>query len=34
VWTTPVFWGLCSLSVAVVVGVLAAGQWAVYKKHV
>jgi len=34
VWPAPVSWGLCSLSTAVAVGVLAAGQWAFYKKHV
>lgn len=34
VWPTPVSWGLCSLSVSVFVAVLAAGQWAFYKKHV
>jgi hypothetical protein len=34
VWPAPVCWGLCSLSTAVAVGVLAAGQWAFYKKHV
>ena len=34
VWPAPVSWELCSLSTAVAVGVLAAGQWAFYKKHV
>ena len=34
VWPAPVSWGLYFLSTAVAVGVLAAGQWAFYKKHV
>jgi hypothetical protein len=34
VWPAPVAWGLCAGVVAVVVGLLAAGQWAYYKKHV
>ena len=34
VWPEPVYWELCFLLVAVVGGVLAAGQWAFYKKHV
>ena len=34
VWPAPVAWGLYSLSGAVAFGVLAAGQWAFYKKHV
>ena len=33
-WPAPVSWGLYFLSTAVAVGVLAAGQWAFYKKHV
>ena len=33
-WPAPVSWEFCWLLVAVVVGVLAAGQWAFYKKHV
>ena len=34
VWPAPVAWGLCAGVGAVLVGVLAAGQWAYYKKHV
>ena len=34
VWPAPVAWGLCAGFGAVLVGVLAAGQWAYYKKHV
>jgi hypothetical protein len=34
VWPAPVSWGLCAGVGAVVVGLLAAGQWAYYKKHV
>jgi hypothetical protein len=34
VWPAPVAWGLCAVVGAVVVGVLAAGRWAFYKKHV
>ena len=34
VWPAPVAWGLCAGVGAVVVGLLAAGQWAYYKKHV
>jgi hypothetical protein len=34
VWPATVAWGLCGVVGAVVVGVLAAGQWAYYKKHV
>jgi hypothetical protein len=33
-WPAPVSWEFCWLLVAVVIGVLAAGQWAFYKKHV
>jgi hypothetical protein len=33
-WPAPVAWGLCAGVGAAVVGVLAAGQWAYYKKHV
>jgi hypothetical protein len=33
VWPTAVAWGLCAGVGAVLVGVLAAGQWAYYKKH-
>jgi hypothetical protein len=34
IWPAPVAWGLCVFVGAVVIGVLAAGQWAYYKKHV
>jgi hypothetical protein len=34
VWPAPVAWGLCAVVGAVVVGLLATGQWAFYKKHV
>ena len=34
VWPAPVAWGLCTGVGAVLVGVLAAGQGAYYKKHV
>jgi hypothetical protein len=34
VWPAPVAWGLCTVVGAVAVGLLAAGQWAYYKKHV
>jgi Domain of unknown function (DUF4400) len=34
VWPSPVAWGLYAVVGAVVVGVLAAWQWAFYKKHV
>jgi hypothetical protein len=34
VWPAPVAWGLCTIVGAVAVGVLAAGQWVYYKKHV
>jgi hypothetical protein len=34
VWPAPVAWGLCAGVGAALVGVLAAGQWAYYKKHV
>ena len=34
VWPAPVAWGLCAGFGAVLVGALAAGQWAYYKKHV
>ncbi|MCA2966879.1 MAG: DUF4400 domain-containing protein, partial [Acidobacteriaceae bacterium] len=34
VWPSPVAWLLCAGVGAVLVGVLAAGQWAYYKKHV
>ncbi len=34
VWPAPVAWGPCAGVGAVLVGVLAAGQWAYYKKHV
>jgi len=34
IWPAPVAWGLCAGAGAVLVGVLAAGQWAYYKKHV
>jgi hypothetical protein len=34
VWPAPVAWGLCAGVGAVLVGALAAGQWAYYKKHV
>jgi Domain of unknown function (DUF4400) len=34
VWPVPVAWGLCAGFGAVLVAVLAAGQWAFYKKHV
>jgi hypothetical protein len=33
-WPAPVSWGLYFLSTAVAVGVLAAGQRDVFKKHV
>ena len=34
VWPAPVAWVLCGGVGAVLVGVLAAGQWAYYKKHI
>ncbi len=34
IWQAPVAWGLCAGAGAVLVGALAAGQWAYYKKHV
>jgi len=34
VWPSPVAWGLCAGVGGVLVAVLAAGQWAYYKKHV
>jgi hypothetical protein len=34
VWPAPVAGGLCAGVGAALVGVLAAGQWAYYKKHV
>jgi hypothetical protein len=34
VWPAPVAWGLCGGVGALVVGVLAAEQWAYYKKHI
>ena len=34
VWPAPVAWELCAVVAAVVVGSLAAWQWAYYKKHV
>jgi len=34
VWPAPVAWGPCVAASAVVVGILTAGQWMYYKKHV